>query len=34
MVQEIYIIDNEEDLIGNLKNIFKNNKAEFIFKSV
>ena len=34
MVQEIYIIDNEEELIGNLKNIFKNNKDEFIFKSV
>lgn len=34
MVQEIYIIDNEEELIGNLKNIFKNKEDEFIFKSV
>lgn len=34
MIQEIYIIDNEEELIGNLKNIFKNKEDEFIFKSV
>ena len=34
MVQEIYIIDNKEELIENLKNIFKNKEEEFIFKSV
>lgn len=33
MVQEIYIIDNEDELIGNLNNIFKKDD-EFIFKSV
>ena len=34
MVQEIYIIDNEEELIDSLKNIFKSEDDEFIFKSV
>ena len=34
MVQEIYIIDNEEELIKDLKDIFKNDEEEFIFKSV
>lgn len=34
MVQEIYIIDNEEELISNLKNIFSDKKDEFIIKSV
>lgn len=34
MVQEIYIIDNEEELMGNLKNVFTHKEDEFIFKSV
>lgn len=34
MVQEIYIIENEEELISNLKNIFKDKQDEFIIKSV
>lgn len=34
MVQEIYIIDNQEELINNLKNIFKDKEDEFIIKSV
>ena len=34
MVQEIYIVDNKEELIKNLKNIFKNKEDEFIIKSV
>lgn len=36
MVQEIYIIDNKEELINNLTNIFKNIKKDkdYAFKSV
>lgn len=34
MIQEIYIIDNEEELISNFKNIFKDKQDEFIFKTV
>ena len=34
MVQEIYIIDNEEELIKELKNIFKDKEDEFVIKSV
>lgn len=35
MVQEIYIIDNKDELIGNLINIFNSkNDKDYIFKSV
>lgn len=34
MVQEIYIIDNKEELINNLINIFKEKSDEYVFKSV
>ena len=34
MVHEIYIIDNEEELIKDLNDIFKNEEDEFTFKSV
>ncbi|MCX4302643.1 MAG: diguanylate cyclase [Clostridia bacterium] len=35
MVQEIYIIDNKDELIGNLINIFNNkNDKDYTFKSV
>jgi diguanylate cyclase (GGDEF)-like protein len=36
MVQEIYIIDNKEELIGSLNNLFKNIKQDkdYTFKSV
>lgn len=34
MVQEIYIIDNKEELINNFNSIFNNKQDEFIFKTV
>ena len=34
MIQEIYIIDNDEELIGNLKDIFKDDEDKYIIKSV